>query len=338
MDCPKISVIVPVYNTGELLKETVARIQRQTLKDFELLLVDDGSAETTSAICDSLAEQDSRIRVIHKQNGGICSARNVGIAQAHGDYIAFCDHDDNMYSDCLQKALEAALKYEADVVRYRRAYSVLTEQHEKSTNHMKPFESEFFSQINWDNYIKIIRSCGYGVWAGIVKKSFVQQHSIAFDESVKYGYEDHIFTARCLVNASKVYILNEELYEWMQRISTSTSCKMSDSILENRLYAIKKWCEQERILQSKYLVPNATKNYRNIDYLNFGACEIRNNTKNLARQKNLFKELKNLLGIQNGPISGQASLKKRIVWMVYCNNWMEILALKDSLTKITKKG
>lgn len=84
---PKVSVIVPVYNTGAILRGTLDSIINQTYKDFELILVDDGSKDESPKICDEYASKDLRIKVIHKANGGICDARNVGIAAAAGEYI-----------------------------------------------------------------------------------------------------------------------------------------------------------------------------------------------------------------------------------------------------------
>ena len=112
---PKISVIVPVYNTGEILRDTLDSIINQSYKDFELILVDDGSKDESPLICDEYAKQDSRVRVIHKKNGGICDARNTGISVAKGEYITFSDHDDLYMQDKLQVQIDLAEKYNADI-------------------------------------------------------------------------------------------------------------------------------------------------------------------------------------------------------------------------------
>lgn len=89
-----ISIIVPVYNVEPYLRRCVDSILAQTLTDFELILVDDGSPDGCPAICDEYAEKDSRVHVIHKENGGVSSARNTGMAVAEGKYFLFCDSDD----------------------------------------------------------------------------------------------------------------------------------------------------------------------------------------------------------------------------------------------------
>jgi glycosyltransferase, family 2 len=97
MNAPKISVIVPVYNTEKWLRRCVDSILAQTYTDFELLLIDDGSTDSSGEICDEYAQQDSRIRVFHKPNGGVSSARNLGLDNSKGDWITFCDADDYVY-------------------------------------------------------------------------------------------------------------------------------------------------------------------------------------------------------------------------------------------------
>lgn len=106
MNEPLVSVIVPVYKVGKYLDKCVESIVEQTYKNLEIILVDDGSPDNCPAMCDKWAERDSRIKVIHKQNGGVSSARNVGIDAAQGEFIGFVDSDDwlepDMY-DCLVK-------------------------------------------------------------------------------------------------------------------------------------------------------------------------------------------------------------------------------------------
>ena len=97
MNNPKVSVIVPVYNIEKLLQRCIDSILAQTFTDFELLIIDDGSKDKSGEICDEYAEKDARIRVFHKQNGGVSSTRNLGRDEAKGKYIAFVDSDDFIY-------------------------------------------------------------------------------------------------------------------------------------------------------------------------------------------------------------------------------------------------
>ena len=100
---PLVSIIVPVYNIMEYLPRCVESLRNQTYETIEILLVDDGSTDGTGALCDRLAAEDSRIRVFHKENGGSSSARNLGIAQAKGEYLGFVDSDDYVEPDMYER-------------------------------------------------------------------------------------------------------------------------------------------------------------------------------------------------------------------------------------------
>lgn len=111
-----ISIIVPVYKVEKYLCECVNSILAQTFKDIEVILVDDGSPDSSPAICDEFASKDTRVRVIHKQNGGLSDARNVGINEASGDYIAFIDSDDIIEKEMMESLLMVAQNEKADIV------------------------------------------------------------------------------------------------------------------------------------------------------------------------------------------------------------------------------
>ena len=105
---PEISIIVPVYKVEKYLNECIDSILAQTFTDFELILVDDGSPDNCPALCDAAAEKDSRVRVIHKINGGVSTARNAGLAAAQGNWIGFVDPDDFVDKTYYEKMLRAA--------------------------------------------------------------------------------------------------------------------------------------------------------------------------------------------------------------------------------------
>lgn len=111
-----ISVIVPVYNTEKYLDRCIQSILSQTYTDFELLLVDDGSTDSSGAICDRYADLDSRVRVFHKENGGCASARRIGVENAKGDFISFCDSDDGFFLNALEILVNNITSNEIDIV------------------------------------------------------------------------------------------------------------------------------------------------------------------------------------------------------------------------------
>lgn len=120
MDCPLISIIIPVYNIEEYLPRCVKSLQNQTYPQLEILLVDDGSTDGTGALCDQLAKEDPRIRVYHKENGGSSSARNLGIAEAKGEYLGFVDSDDYVEPDMYEKLYAAITQYGVPVAQTGR--------------------------------------------------------------------------------------------------------------------------------------------------------------------------------------------------------------------------
>ncbi len=114
-----ISIIVPVYNIEQYIERCVKSIQRQTYENIEIILVDDGSTDESGSICDCFAENDSRIRVIHKENGGLSDARNAGINASLGKYIMFIDGDDEILPESAESLLEHLIKTHAVVARCR---------------------------------------------------------------------------------------------------------------------------------------------------------------------------------------------------------------------------
>lgn len=109
---PQVSIIIPVYNSEKYLRTTIESLLNQTYKDFEIILVDDGSVDASGKLCDELSLTDRRIVVIHKENGGVSSARNVGIENARGELISFVDHDDYVFSDYLMTMVNEIEEYD----------------------------------------------------------------------------------------------------------------------------------------------------------------------------------------------------------------------------------
>ena len=113
---PAISVIIPVYNCEKYLTQCIESVLNQTFQDFELILVDDGSHDSSPDICDNFRQKDERIQVIHKPNGGVSSARNEGIKVARGEYITFVDSDDYIEEEMMEYLYGQAQEHLADIV------------------------------------------------------------------------------------------------------------------------------------------------------------------------------------------------------------------------------
>lgn len=113
---PIISIIVPVYNTEKYLDKCIQSVLAQTYTNWELLLIDDGSTDSSGAICDKYAAEDNRIRVFHKENGGVSSARNLGLDNAQGEWISFVDADDWIENSMLHDAYQKAMDENAEII------------------------------------------------------------------------------------------------------------------------------------------------------------------------------------------------------------------------------
>lgn len=218
---PKISVIVPVYNMEKYLKRCVDSILLQSFSDFEVILVDDGSKDASGDICDSYALSDSRIRVIHKENGGVSVARNVALDIASGEYITFCDADDYLEKDCLETLYTNIEEKSVDVVSYN--FNVVGDV----SNILSKFPQypqcvKIFSSA-WDNILYLIfdilasGKAGWEVCSRMFKRSIILENNIRFCESCNNYAEDLVFVLEYTLRCSGICVLDYKGYNYFQR-------------------------------------------------------------------------------------------------------------------------
>ena len=184
-----ISVIVPVYNTEKYLDRCIQSVLAQTYTNWELLLIDDGSTDSSGTICDQYAAEDNRIRVFHKENGGVSSARNLGLDNAKGEWITFVDSDDWVEPSMLKELLAIALDNDADYVycdllfdfgQYQKYYNAATYASEHRTM-LKNFIISTWSII-----------C-----TSLVKAEIYNNHNLRFSQSYTYC-EDFLFAVKTM--------------------------------------------------------------------------------------------------------------------------------------------
>ena len=224
---PLISVIVPVYNAGDILRSTIDSILAQTFTDFELIIIDDGSTDISPRLCDEYAETDERVKVFHILNGGVCRARNIGISKSNGQYITFCDHDDVYDKDILELEYKIAVNYDCDI-------SVVGAKHIYDNGETKVFSSSF-NYTNSDeiknHFIEIMKSGAIGtVWNILYKKTILED--IRFNESYRKGHEDINFNVDILMNANSIISVDEVKYYHYIRQSMSTSASIHKESLD----------------------------------------------------------------------------------------------------------
>lgn len=201
---PKISVIVPVYKVEQYLPRCIDSILAQTFTDFELLLIDDGSPDNSGKICDEYAKKDERIRVFHKENGGVSSARNLGLDKARGEWIAFVDSDDILFPDSLSIYNKEATSNVCDLYIY--GFTICFSQ-DKSLQ--KESGVEYISDS-----IEVIKSLlrykrQPTLWNKLYKASLIGK--LRFDSSLKVG-EDMIFNIKYISQCNCIKTCNDIVY------------------------------------------------------------------------------------------------------------------------------
>ena len=184
---PLISVIVPVYNTGQNLRFLIDSILAQTFKDFELLLIDDGSTDgVTVQICDDYETSDSRVRVFHKQNGGVSDSRNYGLDHAQGTFIAFADHDDYMFPDNLQTMVEEIGDRDLLICDYNTG---LRESIKDVKRKFKTWEVVANKKEEMPEAVTKIGYKNAPVWNQLFRQDIINNNKIKF-QKVKYDYTE----------------------------------------------------------------------------------------------------------------------------------------------------
>lgn len=232
------SIVVPIYNAEQYLQECVNSVLEQTFKDFELILVDDGSTDRSSALCDEYAANDPRVKVIHKVNGGQSSARNAGIATANGAYAVFLDSDDLFaYSNFLED-LKNAADADTDIIvfRYRKYYGTRTESVGAALDDLKgaPDDILLTELVKRDTFFC---SC----WSKTVRMDLLKKHGIHFDESL--CCEDMDWYYSVLEHAKQFKVLDKECIFYRQRENSVTSTFKKKSVTDY-IFTIEKWYQK----------------------------------------------------------------------------------------------
>lgn len=193
MNAKLISVIVPIYKVEEYLDKCITSIVQQTYPNLEIILVDDGSPDSSPAICDHWAQQDERIQVIHKKNGGVSSARNAGLRAAKGQFISFVDPDDYIEPKMLEMMIAEMRDEQVDVVQcgYNEMLNGNVEVHSHSKKRMSA-DTAVKSLLLWDGYVQSY------LWNKLYRRSILM--SVEFCEDLRYG-EDTVFIYQALRKA-----------------------------------------------------------------------------------------------------------------------------------------
>jgi glycosyltransferase involved in cell wall biosynthesis len=213
---PLVSVIMPIYNAEKYLPMAIDSICQQTLADWELILIDDGSSDDSRQICEMYQQKDKRIRAIHQKNAGICSARNKGLELARGEYVSFIDNDDVYLPDLLEENYRLAKFYKADILKYGNRYikhkkfsiddiCVSGKLNEEKISVIKQAElGGCYREINDRDWLVY-------VWDGLFRRDWIQEQAVIFDTEFKAGHEDRVFCLQLYPEASCI-VINPKIY------------------------------------------------------------------------------------------------------------------------------
>lgn len=240
---PKISVIVPVFNTKKYLERCIESVQKQTYTDYELILVDDGSSDNAGEICDSYANSDGRIIAIHQENSGLAMARKKGLEHASGEFVMFVDSDDWIDNAMLEEMYKYVRKFKADMVccQFKRVDEVghiqnVCEKHDMIL--CDTTESMVY-------HAHVTRLLNLAAWTKLIKTSLVKQ--ITFSKNLAIG-EEHDMITQLLLIAKKLVIISNAYYNYFVRsnsISRSGYCPKYANSLE-------KYIDIEETLEEKF--------------------------------------------------------------------------------------
>jgi glycosyltransferase EpsJ len=193
---------VPVFNSAKYLSNCVDSIRSQTFKDFECILVDDGSTDDTLALCKKYSELDSRIKVLHQNNSGVSSARNLGLRRSTGEYIAFIDSDDTVLPEMYQKMYADIKNYDVICCGFKHKNFIFTENF------------QFTGASQAETVFRLENAGLFGtIWNKLYKREIIEKNHILFSEGYSFG-EDFLFNLTYFSFTDSAFCLDDVLYEY----------------------------------------------------------------------------------------------------------------------------
>lgn len=265
----KVSIIVPVYNAEKTLERALDSLRHQTLKDIEIICVNDGSTDTTATILDRYAKHDQRIKVIHQENAYIGGARNRGLQEARGEYVGFIDSDDWVSLNYYENLYKVAKKYDADMASTAVVYIVTKEFPEAKRKRVDREEFEKDEIIDDLAYFED-KALGF-VWDKIYRRSLLEKHHILFT-TYRTIYEDNYFSTQVYMYANKMANVRDIAYYYYRggvSVSKGHRLKPTDEAPDMflRLDEIVRQANMSDEQEKRWL--NAAKNIRHFSFSDY---------------------------------------------------------------------
>ena len=246
----KVSIVIPCYNVEKYIEECLDSVINQTLKNIEIICVDDGSTDNTGKIIDKYAQKDCRIKVIHKQNSGYGASMNVGLTNATGDYIGIVEPDDYIELDMFEVLYDKAIQTGVDFVKsdfYEFDESMVQ-------NHRKlDWQGVHYNRIINPKKEKTIFHIEMNTWTGIYKRDFINSNNIRYNETPGARYQDQGFWFQSMMYANAVYIINKPFYHYRFFQTNSTNNPNGFSWIQKEYEYIYNLLEQKRELYNEFI-------------------------------------------------------------------------------------
>ncbi len=328
---PKVSVIIPVYGVEAYLREALDSVLNQTLKDLEIILIDDGGKDNCPQIIDEYASKDPRIIAIHKENGGYGAACNLGLETATGEYIAILEPDDYIASKMYEDLYAIAKTYDSDIVK-SGFYENL--QSKELTKIMK---------VKWDDD-KIpqdrsftAKECSFflyyhpSIWTCIYKKEFLDKHNIRFVEAPGAGWTDNPFQVQTMCLAERINYTPEAYYYW-RRLNFNISHDLKDyRIPFVRCKDTYNWLIKNDINDPKILYNWVRRELSYVDIV-LGMEKIKNKNECSSLIKNMCIDLERIFDVLNSGYLSKIEKKKFLFF-----RYVPMIYVMDKIFKINRK-
>lgn len=320
----KVSVIIPVYKVEKYLKRCIESVVNQSYKNIEIILVNDGSPDKCGEICDSYARIDSRIKVIHKENGGLSSARNAGLDIASGEYIMFVDSDDWIEENSLEK-LDKYMNMSYDIINFKFSFV------KEGSKNIIELQSDIKESYECDliSYIDKLFSgeLDFFIWNKLYKKDLFNE--VKFPEG--RNYEDLATIYKLYFKAKNIIVTDYSLYKyWLGNLNSITS----NSTIKNMT---------DYLLSTKEIY-EVNKNYLQINKRDFSSVDtwykmmiiqlLINYTKSTYKDDELKREIQSELRSSKARISAVYKQGKIAKYVLYKSRLLiPMIKLKKTLTK-----
>lgn len=298
---PKVSIIVPIYNVEKYLDRCIRSLLNQTLKDIEIILVDDGSPDNCPKICNDYAQKDSRIKVIHKTNAGLGLARNSGLDIAIGEYVAFVDSDDFVDIKMYENLYNIAVNGNADTVfsnfyivdQYNKIKKVQQQKKIQSYKNNDIKQIMLLNMIASDVSIKEERQIDMSVWRAIYSKQIIDKYHIRFESERDFISEDILFHIDYCSHSKSIYLVPESYYYYTVNFESLTKKIRTDRFQMSKILhsEIIKRCIKNGLPPSsiqradRFFIGYARSNIRSLCKSSLPISVIRNNLFSIVKDE-----------------------------------------------------